>query len=405
MSSSPALSGRDRLRCMVALVAALAVVSTTSSLTWPILAESLRLQGYSENLIGMNAAAQFAGIMVVALVAPILISRFGFFTTIMCGLSLVAVMLIALPTLRDFHAWLVLRFLLGVGNSLLFTTGDTWINQIVDDRVRGRWMGIYGTVGMAGWAVGPIIGASLDPLTYWPFLVGLTAIAIAAILMFPTREIDVSIGHETGHGGGPTQLLVVFLAAPTVCLASGMFGIVEGGMNSFAHLYTMDVLGAEHRSIGYAVIWVGAVGAIFFQYPIGWLADRTDRGWLLVACVATVVVMIALLPWLIQAGTEPWWTPRALALWVSIIMWGGTMGATFTVGLTLLGERFRGVQLVSANAVFTLLFGIGGLMGPFIVGSAMTEFGPIGYPVSLLVAVTAYFVFATYRQATRHRRR
>ena len=80
-------------------------------------------------------------------------------------------------------------------------------------------------------------------------------------------------------------------------------------MNSFAHLYTMDMLGGEYRSIGYAVIWVGSVGAIFFQYPIGWLADRTDRGWLLVACVATVVVMIALLPWLIQAGTEPWWTP------------------------------------------------------------------------------------------------
>ncbi len=75
MSSSPALSGRDRLRCMVALVASLAVVAITSSLTWPILAESLRLQGFSENLIGLNAAAQFAGIMVTALVAPYLISR------------------------------------------------------------------------------------------------------------------------------------------------------------------------------------------------------------------------------------------------------------------------------------------------------------------------------------------
>lgn len=389
---------------MVALVAALAVVSTTSSLTWPILAESLRLQGYSEGLIGMNAAAQFAGIMVVALVAPYLISRLGFFTTIVCGLGMVAVMLIALPTLRDFHAWVVLRFLLGVGNSLLFTTGDTWVNQIVDDRVRGRWMGIYGTVGMAGWAVGPIIGASLDPLTYWPFVVGLLAIAIAAALLFPTRKIDVSIGHETGRGG-PTQLLVVLMAAPTVCLSSGMFGIVEGGMNSFAHLYTMDVLGAEHRSIGYAVIWVGSVGAIFFQYPIGWLADRTDRGWLLVSCVATVTVMIALLPWLIHAGTDPWWTPPGLALWGSIVIWGGAMGATFTVGLTLLGERFRGVQLVAANAVYTLLFGIGGLMGPFIVGSAMGQLGPVGYPVSLFVAVAAYTVFAAYRQATRKQRR
>ena len=402
--SATTLSDRDRLVCMIALVAALAVVSITSSLTWPILSESLRLQGYSETMIGLNAAAQFAGIMVVALIAPALIPRLGFFKTIVCGLVIVAVMLLLLPSFRDFHAWFALRFALGIGNSLLFTSGDTWVNQIVDDRVRGRWMGIYGTVGMAGWAVGPVIGASLDPLTYWPFLVGLCAIVIATSLLLPTRKIDIRLDHGPGIGTGPSQLLVVLLAAPTVCLSSGMFGIIEGGMNSFAHLYTMDVLGPEHRSTGYAVIWVGSVGAIFFQYPIGWLADRVDRGWLLVSCVATVVVMIALLSLLIQAGADPWWTPRALALWVTIIIWGGSMGATFTVGLTLLGERFRGVQLVSANAVFTLLFGIGGLIGPFVVGIAMGKFGPIGYPVSLLIVVTVYTVFAAYRQATRGRR-
>ena len=61
-------------------------------------------------------------------------------------------------------------------------------------------------------------------------------------------------------------------------------------------------------------------------------------------------------------------------------MWGGAMGATFTVGLTLVGQRFRGVQLIAANAVFTLLFGIGGLLGPFVVGSAMGRFGPARLP-------------------------
>ena len=352
----------------------------------------------------MNAAAQFAGIIVVALLAPVLIPRLGFFTAIVCGLVLVAAMLLLLPTLRDFNAWFWLRFFLGIGNSLLFTTGDTWVNEIVDDRVRGRWMGIYSTVGMAGWAVGPIIGSSMDPLTYWPFLIGVGAIMIAGSLLIPTRRIDVKLSHEKGQGTGLAQLLIVLMAAPTVCLSSGMFGIVEGAMNSFAHLYTMDMLGAEHRSIGYAVIWVGSVGAIFFQYPIGWLADKTDRGWLLVGCVVVTAMMVFLLPFLIHAGTDPWWSPQGLALWGSIVVWGGAMGVTFTVGLTLLGERFRGVQLIAANAVFTLLFGIGGLIGPFVVGTAMGRFGPIGYPVSLFVVISAYAIFAAYRQATRRQR-
>ena len=45
-----------------------------------------------------------------------------------------------------------------------------------------------------------------------------------------------------------------------------MFGVVEGGIRPFAHLYAMDVLGTDYRATGYAIIRVGAVGAIFFQY-------------------------------------------------------------------------------------------------------------------------------------------
>jgi len=384
---------------MMALVATLAVVSITSSLNWPILAEALRNQGYSESMIGINAAAQFAGIMVVALAAPRIIPALGFFKSIVLGLIVVAIMLIALPTFRSYETWLVIRFVLGMGNSLLFTTGDTWMNQIVNDRVRGRWMGIYITFGMAGWAVGPILGAYLNPDSYWPFLWGLLATLVAAGLLLPTHKLDVRLntpGENTSR-----NMWVVFLAAPTVLLSSAMFGVIEGGMQSFAHLYTMDVLGTQFRQTGYAVIWVGAVAAVFFQYPIGWLADKVNRSWLLIVCVLLLLISIFLFPLLIEGGRYPWWNPRALALWAVVTIWAGSMGGIFTVGITLLGERFRGVELVSANAVFSVLFGVGGLLGPFIVGTAMSTIGPSGFPLSLFFAVMIYALFALYRQLTR----
>jgi len=384
---------------MIALVAALAVVAITSSLNWPILAEALRNQGYSESMIGINAAAQFAGIIVVALAAPRIIPALGFFKAIVFGLVIVSITLIALPTFRSFETWLVIRFVLGMGNSLLFTAGDTWINQVVDDKVRGRWMGIYVTAGMAGWAVGPILGAYLDPETYWPFVWGLLAVVVAACFLLPARKLDIKL--NIGEQGVALGLATVFLAAPTVLLSSAMFGIVEGAMQSFAHLYTMDVLGAQFRQTGYAVIWVGAVAAIFFQYPIGWLADKVNRSWLLIACVVTLMLSIILFPLLVEGGRDAWWQPEALALWAVVSIWGGAMGGIFTVGITLLGERFRDVELVSANAVFSVLFGVGGLLGPFLAGTAMNEIGPAGFPLSLLAAVAAYALFALYRQFTR----
>ena len=85
-----------------------------------------------------------------------------------------------------------------------------------------------------------------------------------------------------------------------------------------AALYTMDVLGAGYRATGYAVIRVDAVGAIFFQYPAGWLADRVDRGWLLVGCVAVATAAMAIFPWLLPGAAGPWWSPAALALWSEV---------------------------------------------------------------------------------------
>ena len=216
----------------------------------------------------------------------------------------------------------------------------------------------------------------------------------------PARKLDVRLNaFERGLALG---LATVFLAAPTVLLSSAMFGIVEGAMQSFAHLYTMDVLGAQYRQTGYAVIWVGAVAAIFFQYPIGWLADKINRHWLLIFCVLMLMLSILLFPVLIEGSLADWWQPQALALWAVVSLWGGAMGGIFTVGITLLGQRFRGVELVSANAVFSVLFGVGGLLGPFIAGTAMTAIGPVGFPASLLAAVGLYTLFAVYRQLTRH---
>ena len=260
-------------------------------------------------------------------------------------------------------------------------------------------MGIYVTVGLAGWALGPLLGAYLDPDTYWPFVCGLLAIVVAAVFLLPTRKLDVKLSLSAQ--GVAMGLATVFIAAPTVLLSSAMFGVVEGAMQSFAHLYTMDILGAQFRQTGYAVIWVGAIAAVFFQYPIGWLADKVNRRWLLIACVLTMMVSIFLFPLLIEGGRGPWWEPRALGLWTVVSVWGGSMGGIFTVGITLLGQRFSDVELVSANAMFSVLFGVGGLLGPFLAGTAMTAMGPAGFPSSLLAVVTFYAVFALYRQFIR----
>jgi MFS family permease len=293
---------------------------------------------------------------------------------------------------------------LGIGNALLFLTGETWINRILDDKVRGRWIGVYSTVGMTGWALGPIIGGTLDGGGWMPFLVAAACIVPAIVLLAPTRSIDLEARADHATETSGATMWHALLIAPTVLMSSAMFGVVDGGLMSFGHIYAMELLGDDQRNVGYAVIWVVLVGSIFWQIPIGRFADRFNRGWMLVACIAVIAVAGSLLPVTIRGGLAPWYSPEGLALWGTLVVWGGAMGGTFTVGMTLLGERFTGTALIAGNAVFSMLFGIGGLVGPLAVGSAMSAWGPQAFPATLVAAVVVYGVFAAYRQATRGRR-
>ncbi len=398
------LTAQQRRSCLIALIATLAVMAITTGMTWPLLAEILRDQGVDESIIGLNAASQFVGILIVSLLATRIIPRLGFFRATLVGMTMVFVTILLLPAFRDVIVWFPLRFLFGLGNALLFLAGETWINRILDDRTRGRWIGVYSTVGMAGWTLGPIIAGSVDSSGWLPFLIAAACIVPAVFLLLPTRSINLDTGTKHATDASGVSMWGAFLVAPTVLLAGAMFGFVDGGLMSFGHLYTMDMLGDGYRNIGYAVIWTGLIGAIFWQMPIGWLADRIDRGWMLVGCVTVIAIACALLPYVIHGGLAPWYSLDGLALWVTMIFWGGAMGGTFTVGMTLLGQRFTGQALIAANAVFTLTFGIGGMIGPMTVGSAMSAWGPGAFPATLLAVAAAYAVFAAYRQATRHRR-
>ena len=62
----------------------------------------------------------------------------------------------------------------------------------------------------------------------------------------------------------------------------------------------------------------------------------------------------------------------------AIAVWGGIVTAIYPVALTMAGDRFRGGELVAANAAIIIAYGLGGLVGPGLGGAAMDLIGPRG---------------------------
>jgi MFS family permease len=137
-----------------------------------------------------------------------------------------------------------------------------------------------------------------------------------------------------------------------------------------------------------------AMGILFFQIPLGWIADRTGRRGTLTA-IALVATLGPLLIWM--AGTR-------LGLLLPILfIQSGVASGLYTVGLSLLGERFTGGRIAAANAAFIFAYGLGSLLSPPAAGVAMDGFGPAGVLVVLGVTAGAYLLFlaATHHKAAR----
>jgi MFS family permease len=123
-----------------------------------------------------------------------------------------------------------------------------------------------------------------------------------------------------------------------------------------------------------------ACGNVFFQIPIGWIADHTSKPAVMLACFIGAALGLALLP---LAITSFWVWPLAMLM--------GAFGfGIYTVGLAQLGDNFRGPDLVTGTAAFSTTWGLGALLGSMLAGFAMDIWGPHGFPMALLTVFLVY---------------
>ena len=91
-------------------------------------------------------------------------------------------------------------------------------------------------------------------------------------------------------------------------------------------------------------------------------------------------------------------------IWIflpSLFIFGGVVVGMYTVGLALLGERFKGADLAAANSAFVLMFSTGGLLGPPIAGAAMDIWDPHGLAIAMAAISGIYLLVVGWRWSGR----
>ncbi len=379
------LNASERRRSLAAVITCMTLVGVTVGLTYPLISLLLEDRGYSRTVIGLNAAIPAVAMLMASPLLPRLIQKVGLRRFLMACIIAEAALILGLKILDGLAAWFVLRFFMGVTTAGLFIASETWINQIADDRMRGRLMATYVIALNGGLALGPIILTVTGIHGWAPFVAGAICNLVGILPLLVLGNLAPRLE------GRPSFSVWAFVRiAPSLSMAVFAFAVIESAGSALLPVYGVRTGYADHAAA--IMLTVVLVGGITLQWPIGWLADRFDRYRLIGGLGLVCTVGIALLPVVSE-------TP--IPLYLALFFWGGVASGIYTVALVIQGQRFRGADLVTANAAFGIIWGVASMGGPAASGVAMDLWDPHGLPALLAVVCGLFSITVFVRHPLR----
>lgn len=380
-------SGAAPWAALVGVVSSVTVFALAQGLTYPLLSLILERQGHPASLIGLSAAMTPLGLIVSAPLIPAIAGRYGAQRVALVSAGLAALVLAAIGITRDALLWFPLRFLLGAVVIQLYVLSETWVLALAPAASRGRVMGIYASTLAAGFAAGPLILLLVGSDTFAPFLVGVAAFGLCALVLLAVRHRLPDF--EAGERGSVRRFLPL---APVLLLSIAAAGAFEQVMLSLLPIYAFSYGRGEAAAV--ALLATMIAGSIVMQTPLGMACERFRPRRVLIFCAAAAVVGAGLVPLAIGNAF----------IWPLIFVWGALAYGLYTVALVELGSRFTGSMLMAGNAAFAMMWGIGGLVGPPGTGLAMDVLGRAGLPLVLGGIFLALLAIIAVRAALAQRR-
>lgn len=373
-------------RNLIAACAAVCVFAFSLGEIFPLLSLNMEADGVSPRMIGFNTAMAPIGILVAGLFIPKLSHRFGAKRVALFMAFATGAIFLLYPTFDSLPAWFVLRFTQGVTVATLFALSEAWVLENATGKWRGLVVGVYATCISATFGVGAAVIGWVGIEGYLPFVIGAVVLFLTAlpISMLSAKASEANYEH--------VSMLRFLPRAPMLLGAIYVHAIFDGGMLGFLSVY--GVQSGLSFEAGAILITALSFGNVFFQIPIGWIADKIGKTPMMMVCFVLSILGLVILPFLVDST----W------IWPLMLFLGASGFGIYTIGLAQLGDRFRGAELIAGTSAFSTAWGLGALTGSVVCGLAMYQFGPDGFPNALLVIFVAYLAMRVAVEYRRSRR-
>jgi putative MFS transporter len=375
--------------------------------------------------IGSIISAGYAGQFVGAILLGALAEKFGRFRILYPAIILMALLSLACASVTGVQSLMVARFAQGIMIGGALPLSATYINEIAPTQNRGRYFGLFQTIGIFGYTCASFASLVVIPWGGWRWMFGLGALPLLAVPFMPFflpesprwlarsgnlasinkalarlggKPLDASFaGMNSGHV--TTQkipvaalftgdyrartIVVVALWFTTTFISLGLTGWVPTIYTSVYHYPIQDAL---HFTAIFSILYILGMPLTFFL--IDWFGRR--RPAIVMMGVSAIALTIL--------GLTP--QPPTLLL-VSMVIVGHWTCGQVTVILWPYSAEIYPTRMRALAVGFVSSFARGASMiTPMIVGLVIAETGSIK-PMFLVFGVSAAIGFLLWLKASR----
>ncbi|GAC1448362.1 MAG: MFS transporter [Desulfuromonadaceae bacterium] len=275
--------------------------------------------------------------------------------------------------------------LFGAGLAALAPGMLSLVADVMPSHLLGQAYGWYTTAIYIAMTLGPASGGYLAKALGLRevFLVSgslLVVVALLALLVLPQSPPRHKTELHAALAGSfallhNRRLLACLLATAGSCVGFGVF-------LTFLPLYA-SMHGYDPAQVGF-VFAAQAVTNVVGRIPIGRLADRFDRRWLVAAGLICLAVGLATLGQVVQLAQ----------LVGSAVVMGVGMALTFTAIGAMIAELIPAVQRGLAMGMYNSCIYLGMMCGSTVMGITLKRIGyPLGFAAAGSVALVALVLF------------
>lgn len=343
------------------------------------------IEGFATWQLSVVMSAYFLGFLAGSQLAPRMLAQVGHVRVFAALASLISAILVLYAELPNWMVWTGLRVLIGFCFAGVYVTAESWLNDAATNETRGQTLSLYMIVQMVGIISAQGLLNLADPAGYTLFVVASVLISVAF------TPILLSAGPTPGFSHAKSMSFRrLYQVSPLGCV--GIF--VMGGV--YSALFGMAAVWGSLR--GFSVleisIFVAAIytGGLLFQYPIGWISDRTDRRQLIMAvsiACAGVTLLAALVP-----------MPFTALVGVALLI-GGCANPLYALLLAHTNDFLQAEDMAGASGGLLFINGLGAIAGPLAIGALMGEVGPSGFFLFLAILHLILGAYALWRTTRR----